>query len=284
MVEKLTREVVENWVISTSGWFDVKQLDTDLNLDRNAVTLSNRRVILHRLVKEGRLKRHSTKEGLYRLVIGDATLVDWKNADPGNIVDLLFPFGIEKLVTIYPKNVIVVSGTFNAGKTAFCLDFVRLNMPKHEVWYFTSEMGAEELQLRLGKFPMLGLDDWVFEARERSSGFADVVRPDAINVIDYLEVTDSFYLVAEEIAAIWSQLQKGVAVIAIQKKQGAKLGRGAEFSAEKPRLYLSMENNKLSIVKAKNWRIPGINPNGKTYAYSLVDGCRFCNIKEVIGD
>jgi len=281
---ELTKAVIEEWVRGTDGWWDIAQLDRDLNLDPSAATKSKRRVILHRLVSEGILKRHPDQNGKFKLVTADATIVDWRNADVSNTIDIMLPFGLEQWVTIYPKNLILIAGAPNSGKSAICLNIVALNMNRPNldnfkpIEYFTSEMGPEELKLRLSKFPAM---EWNFVARERNSGFADVIKPDKINIIDYLEVTDNFYMVADELNEIFTTLTTGIAIVALQKKIGARLGRGAEFSLEKPRLYLSLDNNRLTIEKGKNWAQPGVNPNGKKWTFKLVDGWHFCNIKEV---
>jgi hypothetical protein len=65
-----------------------------------------------------------------------------------------------------------------------------------------------------------------------------------------------------------------VAVIAIQKKFGAEMGRGAEFSLEKPSLYLSVEKGTVKILKAKEWRGTN-NPNGQIMTFSLRHGASF---------
>jgi hypothetical protein len=36
-----------------------------------------------------------------------------------------------------------------------------------------------------------------------------------------------------------------------------------------------VDSGKLKIVKAKNWKNSGDNPNGKEYHFRLVSGCRF---------
>ena len=76
---------------------------------------------------------------------------------------------------------------------------------------------------------------------DRSSNFADVIRPNGLNIIDFLEITTDFFLIEEQIRKIHDKLDKGVAVICLQKKKGAEMGRGAEFSLEKPRIYFSLD-------------------------------------------
>jgi hypothetical protein len=147
-------------------------------------------------------------------------------------------------------------------------------MARHKVLYFSSEMGAEELRLRLEKFqdPM---SSWRFDARERASNFADAVDPTSINIIDYFELTDNFYQVGGEIKKIFDRLTTGVAIIAIQKKEGQDLGRGGAFTLEKARLYLSMNPGELKVLKGKNWAKPGCNPNNRRFEFKLIDGCKF---------
>lgn len=283
MQKQLTQKVIQDWITETSGWFSVRDLDRELIID-SADGKGHRRVIMHRLCEVGLLERHPKKNGLFRLVENQAPIIDWQSADIANTIDVRWPFKIEEYVTIYPKNIAVVAGSFNAGKTAFCLKFIAMNMHRPElgdllpIQYFSSEMGPEEMKVRLSKFQM---SEWAMEARERSSNFADVVNPNKINVIDYLEITNEFYLVSEEITALFNKLNKGIVLLALQKRRGAEMGRGAEFSAEKPRLYLSMDSGQLSIVKGKNWAVEGINPNGKKWTFKLVQGANFVNIKEV---
>ena len=190
-------------------------------------------------------------------------------------IDIKYPFGIEKIFPTYPKNIIVIAGSPNSGKTAFLLNIVKENMKRHEIHYFSSEMGASELKSRLEKFKEIPLKDWKFYPKERVSDFAPVIIPDAVNIIDYMELLTDIYKVGSYLQEIYSKLTTGIAVIAIQKAFGKELGRGAEFSLEKPRLYLSIENGKIKIIKAKARANPTINPNGLCKDFKLVDGCLF---------
>jgi hypothetical protein len=171
--------------------------------------------------------------------------------------------------------VVIVAGEANAGKTALLLNVVRKNMHLHKIEYFSSEMRAEEFHLRLVKFDDVKMSDWRFSPRERSTKFADVIVPDSLNIIDYLEVTKDFYEVGGDIKDIFDRLGKGIAIIALQKKKGSDIGRGGDFTLEKPRLYMSMQPGEIKIVKGKNWANPHLNPNNMTWKFKLVQGCKF---------
>jgi hypothetical protein len=141
-------------------------------------------------------------------------------------------------------------------------------------------MGKSELQNRLRQFEGIELQDWNFTAEERSSNFADVIRPGCVNIIDYLEISDNFFMVAEYLKQIHDKLDSGIAIVALQKDPKAAQGRGGTFGLEKPRLYLNMDAGKILIRKAKNWTHPEQNPNGLVLNYKLVSGCKFITIND----
>ena len=224
---------------------------------------------IHRLVKSRTLERAGRRNGVYRRIESEYEYIDFLNA-PTEEFDIALPLGLSELVCTYPKNIIVVAGAQNAGKTCFMLNVVRMNMNRHKVWYWSSEMGASELRMRLEKFG-IPLTDWRFKPAERSSCFSDIIQADDINVIDYLEVEDNFFLVGKELKAIYEKLDTGIALVALQKDKHKEYGRGATFGLEKPRLYVTLDHSIAKIAKAKNWR--GVNnPNGKICNVRIVNG------------
>ena len=76
----------------------------------------------------------------------------------------------------------------------------------------------------------------------------------------------------DEVEMMHEKLKKGILLLGLQKGYGQLLGRGKEFSLQRPRLYVTLEGGKATIISAKN-RIPG-GPNvvGWTCDYSIVDG------------
>lgn len=270
--ERNFQSEVETWVSVTSGYWNV----TECNQALQSVTKEEKtavRVAVHRLCKAGKIEKHGDKDGCYRRIENDVEPIDFMNCNVSPL-SIRYPFGIEAYIKTLPKNVIVVAGSPDAGKTALLLNIARMNQDRHEVHYFSSEMGKMELRERLSKFDC-SLDSWRCRFWEKSSGFSDVIKPDAINIIDFLEVHSDFWQVGGMIKAIFDKLKKGIAVIAIQKPQGRDEGLGGQRGLEKPRLYLSMESGRIKIVKAKNWVSAEKNPNGLALDFKIIGGCKF---------
>jgi hypothetical protein len=266
------RDEILNIISVTSGDISVTDCYTALQVvtkqDKAAI-----RQILHRLTQEKVLNKQGSRAGMYRIVDQDLEVLDWRNAS-GDEFPIDLPLGIGEYVKIMPKNLVVIAGSPNSGKTAFLLNILRSNMYKYYINYFSSEMSECEMHDRLSKFD-IPLDKWRFSAYNRSSNFADVIVPDKINIIDFLELHEDFWKVGAMFKEIYEKLTTGIAIIAIQKKHGARTGKGGDITLEKPRLYLSMENGKIKIEKGKNWRHAGVNPNNLARTFKLVQGCKF---------
>lgn len=273
--ETSLRPDVRDLISSYSGVFHIKEVYSDLGFA--GADMKNERkhinVYIGQFVKEGLIERHGKRNGVYR-VVDKAVEKMVLGGKRYNTVDLKFPMDLHEMVTIYPGNVIVIAGSINVGKTGWLLNFIKLNMDKHEIHYFNSESGEEEFENRLLLFKGMSLDDWKFTAWQRGSNFADLIKPDVINVIDYMEIYDQFWKIGAMIKEVHDKLNKGIAVIALQKSKGQYMGRGMEFSGEKPRLYLAMDSGRMTIVKAKNWKTD-VNPNGMIHDFKLVQGSEF---------
>ena len=161
--------------------------------------------------------------------------------------------------------------------TAMMLNIIKNNMTRFNVHYFNSEMGGNELKTRMEKFDDIHIDQWKYNAYSRDCDFADVVftGEKSLNIIDFLEIHDDFYLVGEKIKQIHSALKGGVAIIAIQKNKGSDLAVGGNRTMEKARLVVNVESGRFKITKAKNFIDPTVNPNGMMCDWKLVNGCRF---------
>jgi len=257
------------WIEAAPGDFSVQMMTSDPEYQY---------IYIHRLenlVDEGWLERIGNRRGWYRRRSFDCDQLDFINADESP-VDIWLPLHLSEHVQIHPGNLIIIAGAPNAGKTAFMLNIAKENMLKDwKVHYFTSEMDAGELRLRLMKFPDMSLEDWEFKAYRRGDNFSDVIVSGAnnMNIIDFLEVHDEFYIIARRLKEIHDRLKGAIAVIGLQKNPGQDTGLGGWRSMEVTRLALALEYGRCKITKAKNWATEK-NPNGWQMDFKLVDGCR----------
>ena len=270
---------VEEFIMSTSGTFMSTEIHKCLQLSTRQ-DMKNVSMILKRLIERNIIQRYGEKNGSFRRVESDIEIIDWKNAVTDEY-PIDFPLSIGNLVKLYPGNIAVLAGATNTGKTTFMLELIRLNQKRHKIIYMNSEMGASELKLRLEMFhDVCPVDKWDFTAVERSDKFADAIEPDALNIIDFMEIYDEFWKLGGWIRDIHKKLDKGVAVIAVQKgastkKEQKDYGRGGELTLEKPRLYMAMDRGRIKIVKAKIWRDHNRNPNGLSRNFKIVSGWKF---------
>jgi hypothetical protein len=193
-----------------------------------------------------------------------------------------------------------------AGKTAFIFNILWGNInhlsslglirpkkiedpTKIGLRYFSSEMGPSVVKKKLLNFgpayPLTTFTQNVFSV-EMAHGFQEVLDPDGINCIDYLEAPNGdYFLIAPTISDIYAKLNKGIAVIAIQKRMGTDIGRGGEGTLEKPRLALALSYNRergyftAKITKAKIPR-DGIGLVGKEMDFVLEKGVRIIQISD----
>jgi hypothetical protein len=269
----LAKEIRE-WVSVTSGIFSI----TDIYLALHIITpedKNNARQILRRLKAEELIIPHGQKADVYRRIIPDYIEMDYKGIIPKPL-DIDWPMDIGRYFYTYAKNIAIIAGNKDSGKTAMLIDFTKRNQNAWDIHYFSNEMAAEELSMRLRKHTDIKIDDWKFRAYEKASHFADVIIPDAINIIDYIEINKDFSLMGDYLMEIHERLDKGIAVIALQKKFNEEWGRGGQFSNQRPRLYVTLNSKgqdagAATILVAKNRR-GDLNPVGMSRMYRITDG------------
>jgi len=270
--ERNLAKEVEEWVCLQDGYFFSTDVVNSLQLSTREEK-KNLWIILRRLCEESIIEKHGTKSGQYRLLNTEINRIDFLNASDENVL-LLWPFEIEKYALLYPGNICIVAGTSNAGKTALLLNFVNMNMDKFKIRYQSSEMGESELKRRLSFFSTPLQEFKKVEWIDRAKDWWDLVEPEAINIIDYMEIHEEHYKISGWIKKIFDKLTTGIAILALQKPAGRQLGVGGSSTLDKSRLYLSVDFDKITMVKAKNWAT-NINPNGLSISYELHQGIHF---------
>jgi len=290
MVEKseLSRGEKDRLSIKLDEWLDAHEDETfspqDIFRDFQWREWPTRRAVYDRLryladIKQPPILRR-TANGRYRMIDRDIDIVPWREADRDNYFPIILPFDLHKYVRLYPRSVMIIGGVSNQGKTCFVHNIISLNWRNHKIVLFDSENSAEELAGRFSHYP--DYEQWPEDlVKDRSSNFADVIEPDAINLIDYLEVQDNFYLVGRYIREIRDALRNGVAIINLQKGETASLPLGREFSRHLARVVITLDKGILTIVKAKARAQRTINPINKKWSFCIDEtGTQFLDIQE----
>lgn len=276
--DKSLTDEIRAFIAVTSGDFSVTQAYNLLNLVTSCDKASARKVF-SRLAKDGEIERVGAKDGIYRKVssdIADLEKVNWRNASTESL-PMKWPLGIERFVKIRPKGIIVVAGDTNAGKSAFLMNAIAMN-PNMQVRCFISEGGESELADRINNSETPELfDEPRVQFFFKVSEWADHIAPNDMNVFDYLDPAgDDYIYVSEWIKNIYSRLDKGIAVIGLQKKIGSDYGTGGPKTAEKSRLYIAIDQGgTLRIVKGKDWVDYTRKPDGLQCNFKLWKGYHF---------
>jgi len=286
---KPSKTAVEEWVKGTAGQFSLRNIYSELPApfpeDKAYV-----RVCMKRLKEAGIVVAVGKRDGLYRLVDDEAPKINFRGADKTSI-PLRFPFELEKLIRILPKSLIILAGSSGAGKTALLYNIVYMNMYDFPIHLFSnSEMGDGQMDERFLAIDPDFPESLPFEVWRREDNYADVIKPDAINVIDYLDLDNEVFMIGYELKKIIQKLNKGVAIVAIQKPEGRDLGYGAGYSVKSASLYLAMDKGKrkgdpgkLKVVKARERAISEVDPVGKTWGFHLCNrGANFIDITEEV--
>jgi hypothetical protein len=284
---KTIADDVRDWINQTSGNFTVNMIYSDIRVKDDKTAMAHVRQIINRMVDNKELI--SYEQGRVMLYRHPDPDLNELNLDAAVVRDLdfRFPLGLDHLVRIYPGNVVVVAGEPNVGKTAFLLECIRMNMDHFEMDYYTSEMAAMELKMRRDLYNDYYPDlKWKWHPYEKNIRFdQEIARPGRrghVSAVDFLEVTNEFYMVGQRLSEIHEALGgEGLALVAIQKGWHKDLGRGGDLGMEKPRLYVTMSYSQgldkgfIRIVKAKSFRDPHRNPNGLVRPFSIHNGHHF---------
>ncbi|KKM95074.1 hypothetical protein LCGC14_1191750 [marine sediment metagenome] len=280
---ELTQADLEDWIANkATGKFHYTRVMDGTVAPQLYPQLRN---MMKRAGKKGITCSVDGKDGWWRPVDKSIEEICWWDSE-GVIGDnIILPLGINKHCYIPLPSLIIVAAPYNVGKTAFCINLVNDNI---ELWkdrldFYVSE-GAEMMR---GKFDIINEDmpkPPPFKTFRRTENFADIIKPDNLSVIDYLRVNmEKSYAVGDRLFEIFSKLDKGIAVVAMQKPPGSrKLAFGGAATAFEPSLYIWMDKNTLGFEKIKVPKITAIDPYELKIKYSIYKGAKFYNVKEEV--
>jgi hypothetical protein len=269
------KEEVEQWISVTESYWNVTQVYNELQ----AVTKSDKGAIrkaIYDLKGQDIIESWKNRgHGWYRRKETSLISIDWQNADE-NPIGIRLPLGMDEMINLYNGDIFIIAGESNAGKSAMCLNIVELNMDEWDCQYLSSELNGPKLKKRISLFDT-PMELWKMPAYDRHDNYHDALLPNAINVIDFLMVTEDFWKVGSQIKDIHFALRKtgGIAIIALQKDPNKEFGRGGDITRELASLYITLSQpGRAKIIKLKDWKMES-NPNYKICDYKLVNGSNF---------
>lgn len=266
---KWTEEVKE-WIAVTTGNFSVTNCYNELQ----AVTSKDKaaiRAAIKRLLDKNYIEKYGKQDGNYRRIDTSIEVIDWQNAeiDP---LGVYIPMGLDKKAIVEKKSVILLAGVSNQGKSGFTLDFAKANKDIMPTRYFASEWSPSGLKSRLSKFKE-NMKVWEgINFIDRNGDFADVIDPDGINIIDFLETHDDAWKASGEIKAMFDKLVTGICVINLQKNPGSTFGKGGHGTMEKPQIYLTIDDGYMTVQKIKQPPDDVMNITGLSRKYTYGPG------------
>ena len=271
---------VARWVdeLEHFGYWSQTMVDSDCGF-KTPSAKDARRQAINRLKKSGMIQPHPKNPSQYRKFNKTLEKLDWLSVDPDVTFDIKWPFKFlnERVITT-PGSLILVAGAKSAGKTSFLLNVAKLNMVRHHVRYLSSEFNEYTLARRIRNFTDITPEEWTFDPARRSSEFEDAIEPDALNIIDFLELHDDFFLVGKFLRHIFDALNDGIAIVALQKNPGADLPLGGNRALDNANLIILLDKGKVTIKDAKYWQDDQENPVGKSWTYQLVRGAKYVNV------
>ena len=284
-LSKIAKSIKE-WCPKFNGTFTTSEIYNQFGI-KDKQQKNEIESILLDLCKENIIQQDPKKRSSFRVVDTEIKTMKVSRSHKISGVDIILPFGLSERVVIEDRNLIVIAGESNAGKTAVLmqntLDNILFSNQFGEPVYISSEMSESEFSNRA--LPILD-DPEVWNQSEiidKSNNFQDIIsrkRFDKLVYIDLLEASSEigFADMEAELKQIRDSLKSGVAVVAMQKTKGKDLARGGDGTLSKSRLYISLHHcykgelgdlNRATIEKCKMVKQGQKNPEGMHIFYQI---------------
>jgi hypothetical protein len=242
-----------------------------------SVTSDTFRKLLQRKIKDTKqVRAYRGSHYLIEWINRDYTITQLDQVEASPMLSIYLPLKIHEYASIPPGSIIGIAGMVDSGKTSFFLEMAELNVFTQPlpVYYWYIEMSEVKMRYRCEDFPLL-IQAWkagkFFPVRQTNFEFPDVLQPDAINLIDYIDRDEDIFLIGADIKKLQTPLNRGIVVFGLQKPGDRDLGYGGNMSIKLSNLYIALDRKYQSeksmhgtakIVKAKDWQKDDVNPSG----------------------
>jgi len=282
-MKEFTMQDVLDWIkFKATGDFYYKNV---LDGQVDTADFAKLREYCLRAVKKDIAARVDGRDAWFRPIDKTLEEIIWDDGDAVKSAPLRLPMGLHSYCYIFEPALILVSGLWNQGKTAFQINVVNQNIESYQnnIFFFVSE-AAELLKMRFGNLSTPIPNPRPFKIYRRMGNFADVIVPDGLNVIDYLRTDmEKPSVVANELNTIYNKLNKGIAVVAMQKPPGRGMAYGGDPTAWEPTLYISIDKGYLKFEKIKVPNIiDGLDPYKIKFQFKIRKGVNFTDVERIV--
>jgi hypothetical protein len=255
--ERNVTEDVRRWVTYTTGEWYIGNMYSDLSLKEKKEKDTARHAVL-KMVEDGKLENSSKRSGNYRKIEQIYKVMNIAEAEGKPIAGFRYPMGIEKHAKTMRSSVITVNGFPNQGKSAFVFEIARMNrhlFKKSKVRFMSSEAGPDEIKEKLLFYPqdLWPLSWWLenIDFIEQYDTWWDVIDPDGLNIIDYVYDNLENYKISHYISEIHKKLNRGIAVVVLQRDPSKPNSYGGQATRHDTRLAIDIEYKKVVLPKIK---------------------------------
>jgi putative DNA primase/helicase len=282
-------KAVKEWATLSHGKFTTAEIDRELGF----ATLEDRRSreqALNDLLRDGTLEHDDTRRGTYRARDCEMRRMDITGGTADEVFELYLPFDLYGKIRLSPRNIVMIAGEANAGKTTIALEILKENLEMYshldtKFYYLSSEMSDAEMSSTLRRFGSIkdfercNFFDKQFEPYDAIK--ADPEMQNGIVFIDFLETRGGDYSkTVSEVQKIYEAMGNGIVILLVQKQPGKEHAKGGSGMLEKPRFALNLEKRfksesgtvcVASVAKCKSVHQGQINPDGQSMYY-IVNG------------
>jgi hypothetical protein len=315
--EITTNEVKEYLALIQGRETSLDDLRKEFNIVRGTKSFDLIRGIMFQLAEQRVVRPTGKRNGTYKVVTQvEPVRVFATERERIEPFDLHFPcdfntkaqMSFANSIVTREGDLILISGLSNFGKTALCLNFLAENIDRNpilmgnEYTLLVSDKDKETNEIAKERYipaprfvSRLDAMTWVtwidgdlqdrFTLLPVRDDYAEHIVRDKINIIDWINIdTGEHFMIGTILEGIKKQLGRGIAIIAIQKAEGAEAGRGGQFTKDFADVEILLDkfgeqDVLLKVGKIKEYKTSII---GKTYGYSIEEGVKILNFRELI--
>jgi len=263
------------------------------------------RNIMFQLAEQKVVSPSGKKDGIYKVIRKVTPIqvfgIEREDRPPFELIfprdfDTMMEMAFANDIVVREGDIILIAGMSNYFKTGLCLNLCGENIDKHPVlmgneFSIITETGFD-VSPRLHN-RMRAMSEWIewadgdgrdkFELLPVWDDYAENIKKDRINIIDWINLPGEYYMISSVMENIKKAIGRGIGILVIQKNEGVTHGIGGGRSVEFADLEIRLDNFGkddilLTIGKVKESKAP---VTGKTYAFHVVRGVKIINFREV---